>query len=66
MQLFADIEDSSLHPDVFAYSAAIIACERGRQWAEALKLFADINDSSLQPNVITYSAAIRARKKDEQ
>ena len=62
MQLFADMKDSSLHPDVITYSAAIIACEMGRQWAEALKLFADINDSSLQPNAITYSAAVTLAK----
>ena len=53
-------------PDVITYSAAIIACEIGRQWAEDLQLFAEIKDSSLQPNVITYSDAISNCKQDEQ
>ena len=42
------------------YSAAISACEKGRQWERALGSMKEMNKQSLQANVITYSATISA------
>ena len=57
LQLFSDM-GSSLQPDVITHNAAVSACEKGDQRAEALQLLADMQKSNLQPSVITYSADI--------
>ena len=41
-------------------SAAISACEKGKQWEEALRLLQQLICSARIPNEIRYSAAISA------
>merc|ERR1712232_1120983 len=48
------------------YSAAISACEKGRQWELALKLLGEMQEAGVTPNVITYSSAISACEKGRQ
>ena len=53
-------------PDMITYSAAISACEKGKQPDKALELLEDMQWSGLEPAVITYNAAISACEKGEQ
>ena len=48
------------------YSAAIGACEKGRQWQRALGLVEEAQSHGLQADVMTYSAAIGACEKNWQ
>ena len=51
---------------MISYNAAIIACEKGNQWAKALDLLQEMTNSGIEPNVISYSAAISACEKGSQ
>ena len=53
-------------PDVFAYNAAMSACEKCEQWQQALGLLAETRSANVLPNVITYNAAISACEEWEQ
>jgi pentatricopeptide repeat domain-containing protein 1 len=40
---------SGLVPDVITYNAALIACEKGEQWQQALELLAVMLQAGLRP-----------------
>eukprot|EP00434_Breviolum_minutum_P023328 symbB.v1.2.020579.t1/scaffold1737.1/size104095/3 len=46
--------------DVICYSSAISACEKAKQWMQALALICECQEISLEVNVITYNATISA------
>jgi pentatricopeptide repeat protein len=43
--------------DVFHYSVAISACEKGRKWEKALELLEKMQAKEIEPDVITYNQA---------
>ena len=47
-------------PDMTTYSAAISACEKGKQPDKAFELPVRMQRKSLAPGIITYNAAISA------
>ena len=55
-----------LPPNEISYSAAISACEKGKQWEEALRLLQQTTCRALTPDKISYSAAISACEKGKQ
>ena len=50
-------------PDVMSYSAAISACENGKQWEEACALLQEMLHRSLTTGVVGHSAALSACEK---
>ena len=57
---------SSLEPNVVSYSAAISACEKGKQWEQALNLLQEMARSQLEPDVIIYNSATTACEKSRR
>ena len=55
-----------LLPNVITYNAAISACEKCKQWQQALCLLAEMRSVNVLPDDITYQAAIIAFMKYEQ
>ena len=55
----------SLTRDVESHNAAISACEKGRQWEEALRFLQEMLRRSHTPNVESHSAAISACEKGQ-
>ena len=53
-------EEDNVRPDVYSFTAAISACERGGEAAAALETFRRMQASGISPNEIAYNAAIRA------
>ena len=53
-------------PNVYTYSAAISACEKGGQWKRALELFAEMERAGVARDVVIYNAAISACEKGGQ
>ena len=51
---------------MITYSAAISACEKGKQPDKALELLEGMQWSGLEPAMVTYCAAISACEKGEQ
>ena len=49
--------------DATTYNAAIAACEKDGQAAEALELLQEMKDAKIERNTITYNAAIGACEK---
>ena len=49
-----------VRPDVYTYTAAISACERGGQPTAALETFARMQSAGVEPTTAAYNAAIRA------
>ena len=60
------METLGVEPDVITYSAAISACEKGRQSEMALELLERMKRAGIPPTVITYNAAISACEKGRQ
>ncbi|CAE8621624.1 unnamed protein product [Polarella glacialis] len=56
----------SVEANVFHYSAAISACEKGGQWQLALGLLSSMLDMRVIPNEISYNSAISACEKGGQ
>ena len=54
--------DERVWPDTTSYSAAISACEKGKQWEVALELLKECKTWTT-PDTISYSAAISACEK---
>eukprot|EP00959_Pyramimonas_sp_CCMP1952_P265000 5541301-Pyramimonas_sp.AAC.1 len=52
--------DAKLETDHISYSAAISACEKGRQWQGALSLLSEMWEAKLVPTLISCSAGILA------
>ena len=59
-------QQKGLEPDVFTGSAAISACEKGKQPDKALGRPDDMQWKGLQPGVLTNSAAINAGEMGKQ
>lgn len=51
---------SAVRPDVYSYTTAISACERGGEPSAALDTFARMQARDVAPNTFAYNAAIRA------
>ena len=49
--------------DTITDSAAILACEKGGQWEEALGLLSEMASKGVECDTVTYSAAISACEK---
>ena len=49
--------------DVYTYSAAISACEKGKQLEKALELFNRMERDRVHPNTITFNSIISACAK---
>ena len=64
--LLEEMRHQGLLPDVITYSAAISACEKGKQADGALQLMQEMRHQGLLPDIITYSAAISASEKGKQ
>ena len=60
LQLFVEMQQKGLQPDVITYTAVITACAKGGMAKRALQLFDAMRHHGLQPNVITYNAVISA------
>ena len=60
LQLFRDMQQQEIVPDVITYSALISACGRGKQLERALEIFDKMQQQGIEPNIITYSALISA------
>ena len=56
------LQQTSIMPDIISYSAAISACDNGRQWqqASALGLLAVMQQTAVLPTVTSYIAALSA------
>jgi len=54
---------SGLRPNIFSYSTAISACEKGGQWQQALTLFQDMLEGGIRHDIISYNATISACEK---
>jgi pentatricopeptide repeat protein len=63
LQIFLEIKQRGMKPNVIAYSAALIACEKGARPEQALQLFEKMKERGFQPNVSTYSVVIIACNK---
>jgi pentatricopeptide repeat protein len=48
------------------YTAALVACEKGGQWALALEVIREMHMKGISPSLFAYNAAIFACKKDAQ
>ena len=53
-------ERYGVEPNIYTYTSAISACEKGRQCDLALELLVEMKGRSIEPNVISYNAAISA------
>ena len=52
--------------DTFSCSAAISACEKGKQPDKALERLVDMQLTGLEPDMITSNASVSACEKGEQ
>ena len=59
------MQREGLELSMISYSAAISACEKGKQPDKALELLEDMQRKGLEPDKITYNAAISACEKGE-
>lgn len=60
LSLLVDMEARGFGVNLYAYAAAIDACDKGRKWKTALTLLSDMRMKGLEPNVVAYTAAIAA------
>ena len=66
LALLDEMRESGVMPNVFHYSAAITACEKGGQWRRALALLDEMRASRVTPNDYSFNAAISACEKGGQ
>ena len=52
--------------NVISFSAAISACEKGRQWKQGLSLLSEMRKAGMPPDVISFSATISECVKGRQ
>ena len=50
--------ETHVERNIFIYRAAISACEKRRQWQQALEFFERMGDEQVEQNVVTCKAAI--------
>ena len=58
LELFQQMSDLKLQPDVISFSAAIAACEEGLQWQQTLRLFAEMSTTGIDLDDFSYNALI--------
>ena len=58
LDLFAEMLEKILEPDVITYSASISACEKTKLSDKALELLEDMWQEGLEPSMITCNAAM--------
>ena len=64
--LLQEMVRQALKPNVVSCSAAVSACERGKQWEGALMLMKEMVHHVLTLDVVSYSAAIIACERGKQ
>ena len=52
--------DRGIEPNVISYNSAISACEKGKQWEEALRLLQEMTDRGIEPDMFSYKSTIEA------
>jgi len=60
------VRQQMMAPYVISFSAAIRACETGRQWLAALEPLREVRQQMMAPYVTSFSAAIRACETGRQ
>ena len=60
LSLLDEMRKAGVAPSVYSYSAAISACEKGRQWEDALSLLEEMRTRGVEPSVYSFNAAISA------
>ena len=60
LQLFDDMQQREVEPDVITFNALISACEKEHQAEKALQLFDEMQQRGLEPDVITHTALCSA------
>eukprot|EP00665_Eupelagonemidae_sp_cell47_P009021 gene9021-biopygen1652 len=65
LELLAEMRGRGMEPDVITYSAAISACEKGKEPGKAIELLEEMREHGLEPDLISYSAAISAHYDDD-
>ena len=58
LDLFAEMLEKILEPDVITYSASISACEKTKLSDKALELLEDMSQVGLEPSMITCNATM--------
>ncbi|CAE8614882.1 unnamed protein product, partial [Polarella glacialis] len=66
VQVLIVMQASRVEVNVYHFSAAISACEKGGQWQQALNLLSLMPEASVAPNEITYNATMSACEKGGQ
>ena len=61
--LLDEMRSAGVTPDVYSYSSAISACEKGGELTRALDLLREMRARGVSPNVISFSAAVAACAK---
>merc|ERR1712176_1285716 len=59
LELFGEMQEAGVTPNVISYSAAISACEKGLQWELALKLFGEMREAGVAPDCATLQALMQ-------
>ena len=55
-----------LTPNAVSWNATMSACEKGKQWEEALGLLKEMVHELLTPDAVSVNAAISACEKGKQ
>ena len=58
--------DKALAPDTFSSTAAIKACEKGKQWSRSLQILEAMVDQAVALSAVSYVAAIRCCECGQQ
>ncbi|CAE8710638.1 unnamed protein product, partial [Polarella glacialis] len=57
------MQGSQVELDMYHYSSAITACEKGQKWQRAFDLLAEMKDCGVQRDCVAFSAAVSAAEK---
>ena len=60
MELYTEMQQEDIGPDVNTYIALISACEKGHKEEKALELYGEMQQKDLVPDVGTHTALIKA------
>ncbi|CAK9019097.1 Pentatricopeptide repeat-containing protein At2g31400 [Durusdinium trenchii] len=64
--LLARMQDIQLQANLFAYNAALGACEQSGRWQEAVLLLKELSEEHLQGDMISFCAGFGACRKTER